>query len=224
MRYLALGLFAEGDSDHGFLRRIVYRSVHEIAMNFDHRPLEMPEDFVRGQHLGAPSRREDRVLESFRDAIEQSVVNLLFIHADSGNDRDAAWRERVKPACDLLHERYADLPFKCVPIIPVRETEAWALADPEALQAELGTALTVRQLGLPSDPAAIERIVDPKKVLHKACNAVRTNPRRRRGNPIIPAGLGDRVALAKLRRLSAFVEFERCVRQALDALWQRDAK
>jgi hypothetical protein len=52
----------------------------------------------------------------------------------------------------------------------VREVEAWALADGDALRAALGVSLDDAALGLPVG-AACERVTDPKLPLEQALKA-----------------------------------------------------
>ena len=52
---------------------------------------------------------------------------------------------------------------KIVPVIPIRMTESWMLADPAALIAVVGTNTSPTDLSLPGNPSQVERIADPEK-------------------------------------------------------------
>ena len=54
-----------------------------------------------------------------------------------------------------------------VPVIPLQMTEAWALADLDALQSVLSTSCNAQDLGLPTSAAALERVRDPKALLEQ---------------------------------------------------------
>jgi hypothetical protein len=105
-----------------------------------------------------------------------------------------------------------------VPVIPVRETEAWALADVDALREVLGTTRTADQLGLSMRALrALEENNDPKALLRQAMAA--SSARQRRRQPTIPAGLGNNVSLGRLRDLPAYTRFEAAVQAALRQIW-----
>ena len=121
-------------------------------------------------------------------------------------------------AIDRLHQEHADARLG-VAVIPVHETEAWAIVDGDALRSVLGTTLSDEALGLPSSAGVAEGTPDPKALLNTAFNA--THPsglRRRRGvSPMLNA-LGEQVSLLRLRELAAFSLLEHELRQALRQL------
>ncbi|MBZ5714041.1 DUF4276 family protein [Nannocystis pusilla] len=91
--------------------------------------------------------------------------------------------------------------------VPVREIEAWLLADAGVFQRLFPTAASP---SLPQDP---ERVTDPKHRLQ----AVFSELQRRRPKNLFASG-GENVSLAALRRLPAFREFEADLSAALDLL------
>lgn len=219
MRYLTLALFAEGPSDQGYLRRIIYRSVVEIGTRLSDQKLDVGERFIDGERYASVERAE-RIREAFEELTRQGAVNLLFIHSDGGADPYAAREERIAPAQRLL-EPLNPKGFRCVPVVPVRETEARALADLDALLAEFGWTGDIRSLAPEFELSRPEALLDPKVVLtafqKRTAGSVRRGRRQRVES--IPAGLGDRASLQKLRTLSAFVEFEADVERALQGMW-----
>ena len=222
MRYLSLALFAEGPSDHGFLSRIIYRSVIEIGTRLSEQKLDVGERFIEGKRWTSNDRVQ-RIREAFEEYIRQGAINLLFIHADgAGAPRDARLR-LVDPPINSLAAINPN-GFRCVAVIPVRETEAWALADPSALMTELGWNGQVQALAGEHDVSRPDALADPKSVLVDCQkNALGPGHRRRRATvKPIPSGLGDRVSLQLLRRLEAFVTFEAEVELALRSMWSLD--
>jgi hypothetical protein len=222
MRYLALALFAEGPTDHEFLPRVIFRLTTEISAQISDQPVEVAEQFVRPavllRHPGAPSRAE-RVVALFGDAL--GPVDLLFIHADGQRDSDSAYEERIRPCCDLLHAEFPGTIFECVGIVPVRETEAWAIADVGAVTRALGTTKSAVELGLPNSARSAENEVDPKAVLRHAQDIAMGRRRRVRARTgSIHAVLGETVGLAALREMRAFQTFESSLRAALQRMWQ----
>jgi hypothetical protein len=225
MRYLALSLFAEGQTDQEFLPRLIFRSVTELSASISNQQVEIPEQFIRSRptskNLSGLSRPE-RVEALFGAALES--LDLLFIHADGGSDPEAARTARVEPCCERLRVSFPNLRFRCVGLVPVYETEAWALADSDAILRALGTTKSAQELGLPISPQNAESRGDPKEILRKVQTAVQgARQRGRLRNPPILSILGETVSLTKLRQMNAFQAFETSVRQALLALWGMQA-
>jgi Domain of unknown function (DUF4276) len=220
MRYIALGLYAEGPTDHTFLQRVLYKSTLETAVRMSDKSVMLAESFVRPKRLSKFKDRADRVLDLFSEPLRQGAISLLFIHADGGTDHSAADSERIAPAITRLKVSLDDSSFGCVGVIPVRETEAWALADVDALREELGTRLSAEELQLPVRPADVERLLDPKQTLRNAQALASPSRRGRRTRfEAIPAGLGDRVNHHCLRQVPAFARFEAELEATLRSLW-----
>jgi hypothetical protein len=94
-------------------------------------------------------------------------------------------------------------------------TETWALADMAALQSVLETKRAPDALGLPDHiHKSLEAVAEPKSFLDTAIQ--RSGMRRQRG---IPAGLGDWIDLADLRRLDSYTTFEGDVERVLREAW-----
>src|SRR5581483_2429473 len=221
MRYLALALFAEGASDHEILPRLLLRLTTEISASISTEPVEIAEQFIRASvssRIG-PQTRPERVEALFGSALE--AIDLLFIHADGQNDSNAAFDERVLPCCRHLRDRFPEIPFGCVGVVPVRETEAWAIADVDAVTRALGTRKSAQELGLPQSARSAERSPDPKAVLRNAQRIALGGRRHVRApTSAILAVLGETVALGVLRELPAFRDFEGSLRGALEELWR----
>jgi hypothetical protein len=218
MRYLALGLFAEGASDQQFLQRIIYRAVHQKAVEIHHAPVEVQESFVRGESFKSEQRAE-RIFEAFGKHLEQGAINLLFIHADGDNDADRARDERVAPCVARIEDEQFTARFAIVPVIPVRMTESWALADVAALQSTLGTTCSANDLGLPDHVlSSIESQADPKALLRVVMQRSGAQRGLRR-EPSIPTGLADRTDLANLRKLTSYAHFEDNIEKGLRKAW-----
>jgi hypothetical protein len=210
MRYLALGLYAEGP----------YKSTFEAAVRISDSRVLLAESFVRPQRASKSKDRADRIFDLFSEPLRQGAISLLFIHTDGGTDFSTADRERVVPAIIKLKGSIAAPSFGCVGVVPVRETEAWALADFDALREELGTRLSAEELQLPVRPADVERLLDPKQTLRNAHALASPSRRGRRTRfEAIPAGLGDRVNHHCLRQVPAFARFEAELEATLRSLW-----
>ncbi len=214
MQYLNCALYAEGKTDYAFLRPLLLRLCEDVCARSATQQVDIPEVLeIRHPIETSETSRAVRIAQAAQSADRQ--WRILFVHADSDGDSDRALAERVEPGLALLRQRAGDN-LQGIPVIPVRETEAWAIVDPDAIRAGFGSTLTDTELGLSSFPRRVEKILDPKLALERALAAAR--PTRRRARLTITpflGTLGERVRLEKLRELSAFNEMEACLRDAL---------
>ncbi|MEU4965981.1 hypothetical protein ACH4RA_07220 [Streptomyces smyrnaeus] len=175
-RYLTLALLTEGRSDQWFLCPLIDRQVAalacEAAVGFDYSGVVTGECFTV-----AP-----------RDSVVREVMELLryfdivLIHHDHNE------RGKVEAVREALPAHAA----RIVPLVPVRETEAWMLTDPEALREAAPGCDTAWQV-----PHDVEKVADPKAVLNDALG-------RRRDAERDFDRLGQTVALESLAKVSAY--------------------
>jgi len=200
--YLRVGLFAEGPTDYHFLQGILDLLVEEIAVDL------FAGGFQIAPALGidAPRSLRDRSREErVAAAIEASwdECTLFVIHADGAADPERVRREQIAPGMARALAVHPEL--ASVACVPVRETEAWMLADAQAFSCLFETK---RAPALPANPEAES---DPKKVLREALVGMGA-----RG--VVTkyyADLGKETKLAELRRLAAFQRFEADLRAAI---------
>ena len=218
MRYLGLALFAEGSTDHRFLSPILSRVTEELCLQHSHEVVETGAIL----ELHSPPKfwerdRATRIAEAAREA--RGAFNILFIHTDGAGDPEMARRERIDPAVQRIIEAGVGR-WECpVAVVPVRETEAWALVDGDALRAAFGTVLEDERLGIPSRCREVESISDPKRVLEQAfANVIGSARRRKRKAAAFMDAIGERVQLTLLRQVPAFQRFERELGAALTRL------
>lgn len=218
MRTLGLALYAEGRTDYYFLLPLLQRLCEDICLREARADVDV--SAVLGlDHPAAlnDASREDRITEAARLARES--WNILFIHADGAGDQAKMRREQVDPALQKLAAEFGRSTAG-VPVVPVRETEAWAIVDGDALRSVLGVTLSNPEMSLPNSTREAERKQDPKAVLEHACN-VATQPGRKR-KPVSASrylnSLGEQVSLEKLRGLEAFQRLENDLKEALTKL------
>jgi hypothetical protein len=140
---------------------------------------------------------------------------LVFIHADMGGraleaDLEARSTRYCKAMCAICNWP----PVRCITISPRHETEAWILADPQAVTEALGYLGTPDSIGLPPDANRAEQLNDSKAVLAAAMTKVSGCRRRADVRQLAPA-IAQRQAIAKLRRAKSFIAFEANVLAAL---------
>lgn len=215
MHYLGLALYAEGATDYYFLRPLLLRLCADICAQEVTDWVEFSEEVIALNHPQAlkDTPREQRIVAASKQAL--GAWRIVFVHTDGAGDPARARQQLAQPAIDLLQRECSEAGVG-VAVIPVRETEAWAIADGDAVREVFGTTLTDVQLGLPRTAAAVESILDPKVVLNAALDATNPSPRtRRRGASPMLNALGESVSLQRLRQLSGFQVLEAELRQAL---------
>ena len=215
MHYLGLALYAEGATDYYILRPLLLRLCEDICIHEASQPVEFGEEVIPLNEPQAlkDAAREQRIVAAAK--LAQGAWRIVFVHTDGEGDQVRVREQRAQPAIDLLHCECSEAGVG-VAVIPVRETEAWAIADGDAVREVFGTTLTDVKLGLPRTAAAVESTLDPKAVLNAALEATNPSPRKRRqgASPMLNA-LGESVSLQRLRQLAGFQALEAELRQAL---------
>lgn len=198
--YLRAGLYAEGPTDYAFLSPLLDRLVDELAASLFAGRYELGDCLGIDAPQGAPANRAERIAAAIHEHWDRCTV--FVIHSDGAGDPERARREQVTPGIDAARSRRADRPVAAAACIPVREMEAWMLADPDVFQLIGGTT--------PRCPAAPEGELDPKATLRRLLGE--SGVRRLRPDYAI---FGANVRFECLRRLPAFVAFERDLTRAL---------
>lgn len=191
-RYLTASLFCEGREDARFLEHVLARQL--TVLGFDGPGFEMGDVFTQGcRSVEEAGRIGGAVLVAARD------FDLVFIHHD--------WNERAK--IETLRKRVdGELPAdtRLVGVVPVRETEAWPLADSAAFPKVGGDGVAL----LPIRPKDVEAVSDPKLLLEKALG--------RQYDERIADWIGERIDLRRLAQVPAYADFLRDLTTALKEL------
>ncbi|MGW1669618.1 DUF4276 family protein [Streptomyces sp. NPDC002324] len=189
-RYLNIALLTEGESDQWFLRPLIDRQVEDLesdaTVGFDFGGT------VRGECFTVSQR--ERVVAEVMSLLKE--MDLVIIHHD--------YNEQGK--IDAVRSGLTDpaLAERVIGIVPVRETEAWMLADPAALPHGPATEIrkTVRS------PRDVHKVADPKKALAQAFGP--------RHQPEYDFDLlGQRVSLGVLRQVPAYARWVDDLRTAM---------
>lgn len=218
MAYLAIALFAEGVTDHRFFAPLLTRLVDEINREFGRGVLELA-DVIALQPEGderALARDEQIAAAARRNS---GAFHVLCVHADAGGDALRAREQQVLPGLGLALGSLGS-GYQGVPIVPIREMEAWTLVDGDALRRAFRTTLSDQALGVVARPRDCEKISDPKAVLNRAY--AQTLPGSKRGSNTTAAGvlqlIGEFVRLDLLRQVPAFTVFRDDLLRALRSL------
>jgi hypothetical protein len=214
MHYLGIALYAEGPTDYYFLRPLLQRLCEDICLRESPHSVEFSEVLALDHSDRVKNEfREVRILEAAQAA--RSAWRILFVHTDGANDPARAREQLVQPALALLQQEMAE--EGCgVALIPIRETETWAIWDGDALRQVFGTTLSDQDLGLAGNANSVESMADPKAALNHAFYATEPSARRKKQgvSPMLNA-LGEQVSLERLRQIAGFALFEAELKQAL---------
>jgi len=212
MTYLSWAALYEGDMDAAYFDLLIPRLMDEIVMVRGIRHSTIPV---------APALRLRRaaVTEVAEEACQaRDAFFLVFIHADTGGrNLEAGLEPRANAYCEAMRTCCDWPPVRCIAISPRHETEAWILADSQAVTSALGYRGSPASIGIPIDAAEAERLTDPKSVLSSAIGQVRGRRRRVDARQLLPA-IAQRQSFEALRKLDSFVAFEANLLAALKDL------
>jgi Domain of unknown function (DUF4276) len=136
----------------------------------------------------------------------EGAYDILLVHRDGGRISD-----RVRTTLRSLD---------AVPVVPVREMEAWLIVDPEAFAKATGHPTSRLPADLPR-PREIERVPDPKQIMHNIwISLLGREPQGGRVGHLeeILEIVAGNVRLERLLQLRSFIEFIRDLRSALEKM------
>jgi hypothetical protein len=207
-RYLICVLICEGNSDLWFLPGLLKRGIEHLCQEHGRCAVEVEVIPVAADH-----QRPARIVEALAAAGRFDV--LLYHHDGAPATAAEAKIEEVRRA--VLTSRREPM----VPVVPLRETEAWLIADPGALASALGLAPEVLGGRLPKRPRDAESVADPKALLNEitGLGLRRTGREKLRDRrPGLFAELADRVDLGLLRQVPSFARWWTDMTDALEKL------
>jgi hypothetical protein len=152
--------------------------------------------------------------------------DLLFIHRDCETQSVAVRQKEIRTAIEEAFESSSgQIPTVCV--VPRRMMEAWLLISERAIRVAAGNPSGRATLTMPAIKT-LEDLPDPKEVLFALLRTA-SELHGRRLRSLREHILLHRVVellddFSPLRRLPAFVAFEKELRQALQELRQADAE
>ena len=206
MKNVALALYAEGSTDQLFLPEVIRRTAKQNLIQSGQQYIDVkPVDPISFSKTGM--KQDECILQAARRA---ASYNILIIHADADyRTAERALKERFYPGYSLVQQAQEAVCRCVLPIVPVQMTEAWMLADPEALRAALGTSKKVQDLGLPLKAKLVEADSDPKHTLKMIVSKANTHRSRQRFVEVnsLYTFLGRKVDLSRLRDVPAYQRF-----------------
>lgn len=212
MTYVSWGVVYEGPTDQAYFDVLIPRLMEELIAEGPLRNSVVPASPAVRLPRGTVEDVARRICK------ESDAYHLVFIHADTGGRGlelaaralGDAYRQALSVECGWPTER-------CVVISPRHETEAWLLADPQAVADVLGYRGALGDIGLPADAREAERIVDPKALLRDVSDRIRGRRRPMNSSLMFPA-IAQRQDISMLRRSQSFCGYEAQVRGALQSL------
>lgn len=215
MNVLVLGLYAEGPTDYDFLPPVIRETAMQILAQ--HEQFEMDTLVLPIEPLKDPKKnRNKNILHAARSA---SGYHALIFHTDADDDtQDKALSERFQPACRLVRRAKGQVCKVLVPIIPVQAIEAWMLADYELLLKEIGTDMSVHDLGIPEKAKHVEQISKPKQRLEEVVRiayAGRSKRHREIDTRSLYLPMGEKISLERLNEVPAYRKFVDDLTQSL---------
>jgi hypothetical protein len=167
MTYLSWAALYEGSTDQAYLELLIPRVMEDIILLYGIGHATVPP-------APAIRLRRGQVDEVAREACAaRGAFHLVFIHADTGGRAlEASLEDRSVRYCEAMHALCGWPHVRCITISPRHETEAWILADPQAVTGALGYLGSSGSIGLPASASEAERIGDPKAVLEEAVRQV----------------------------------------------------
>lgn len=149
-RYLTCALFTEGRSDELLLAEILQRQLSSLVLESALADFER----VHTEECRTIAAADCLDREVLAAATYTDIVILHNDHNEAG--KIEALRGRIAAAVPDT--------TRLVGIVPRRETEAWALADPKVLQ----DVARIDRTRFPAHAAGVEKIADPKAELRAA--------------------------------------------------------
>lgn len=206
---LTIAMYLEGPTDERYLPVVVERTASRVLSEQANQPVDIIPPTVL--HPDTKTSQSDRVSSMISVAKQAIGYHLLIVHADAdAPTRDDALRERYEPGRQQVVDLDWSIGEAMVPIIPIRMTEAWMMADLSAFQYVVGTNLGRESLGFPDRADLVEGILNPKQKLLKALRSAAASHRRRRkaSLPGLYEPMARIVNLSVLEQIPAFKAFE----------------
>ena len=213
---LLIGLYTEGPTDIRFLKSIVKRTFDKIC--YECSPMIEILD-IYPIKITKSSFIED-VMNASRQGVDNFGIIILCVHADADDSSDEnVYQNKITPALSAIENAEDGICKIIVPVIPVRMTEAWMLADKALLKKEIGTNKTDQELNIYKAP---EQYADPKATIEEAIRIAQQERTRRHRNELTIAdiylSIGQSISIDKLKQVPSYTKFQENIRTAFRKL------
>lgn len=206
-------LYCEGPSDRDSLPILIQRTAQYLLDQYADTIIEvLPVEVVEV----AKQEHGKDILEA---ALKAFGRHILVVHKDA--DERTFEETRLKcfnPGESHIQKSAKQICKHVIPVIPVREMEAWMLADREKLRDVLEIKERLQNLGLPKRAVLVESIPDPKATLNKVIAIAEFERGRKfKGNDLhaIREALAQEIRLERLNQVPAYQYFVDDLKKAL---------
>jgi len=205
---LGLALYSEGSTDQRFLQIVIRRTARHVLEQHGRRSVNVPRvEPIKINKIGL--RQDECILQA---AYEAARYHILIVHADADHPtRDKALSERYQPGYERVQQIDVKICKNLFPVIPVYMTEAWMLADLEALRDVIETDMRPQELRLPRKAKQVELDTDPKQTLKEVLQkayAHKSRRHRRIDLDFLYEPLALRINLGRLSEVPAYQQFK----------------
>jgi hypothetical protein len=199
---LSLALYCEGNTDKHFLPKIIERAAEKVILSRTANYVDVLP--VTVMDVAKQVRGED-ILEA---AMLAYGYDALIVHKDADNRTYEETRiQCFEPGCTLVQESGKEVCKDLVPIIPVREVEAWMIADPDVLYKLLEIKERLQNLRLAKRAVLVESDADPKATLNRVIAMAESERRRKIIRAPFYESLALEVRLERLDQVPAYRKF-----------------
>lgn len=214
MGQIFVGLMAEGPTDYRFLAPIVEKALTEIVfecqgqIDIDVKVI----DCEKGNGF------VDFVANASQKGYQDYGITMLIVHTDADDiTAENANNTKIRPALAFVEAQSAETHCKYIAaLVPIQETEAWMLANKEALIKQIGTKKNEAELNINGHP---EGFRNPKERIEEAIRIGRAElPKKLRDSLKISdlySFLGQSIQIGDLRSFYSYQDFEHNIRQVL---------
>ncbi|QDH78990.1 DUF4276 family protein [Echinicola soli] len=122
-----IGLFTEGTTDLRFLKNVVKKAFVDIGFMECSSEMEFDIKEVRIDKSGLDFNTQ--VLNASRYGVDNYGISILCVHSDADSPNKILANQKVSRALENLKNSQEECCEIITPIIPVRMTEAWMIAD-----------------------------------------------------------------------------------------------
>src|SRR5690606_20845508 len=123
--------YGEAKADYLFIRRVVLRYLNRLLPHLEFEAIDI--------HHHESKTEQERFINL---AKENAGYHFIVIHIDADDNEEVkALKNHFLPAYEVIQPLEA-ANQQIIPIIPIRETEAWLLADYAAFKEVIGTNLS----------------------------------------------------------------------------------
>ncbi|WP_121064252.1 DUF4276 family protein [Chachezhania antarctica] len=207
--YLSWAAYYEGSSDEKYFNVLIPRLIDNILLNDGVRPYDVA--LTPSVTFGIPVRDFDTAADQI--CARREEFHILIVHADSGGrnlQKNIAFRREA--LVEKAVEKCGFEPSTTAFLTPIKELEAWAIADFEAVLAAFGAKSDPEGI-LPTTPKEAEALLDPKATLR---DFSRSFSKRKNSDAGIMVRIAQEQNIEVLRNAASFLEFEESLKLALE--------